>query len=396
MTLTLFGKDGCENCTKIKDVFDVQGVAYEYICVATLYSADKWCKLKEFDVDTARVDVFPFAVRDNELFTYDEIVDKIAEPILFPHDDRYTLFPIRYHDVYDILKKSRASFWNPEEIDFSKDYDDWESLDDPTKTFLKNVLAFFASADGIVLENVMSRFAMDVKIPEAVHCYAIQSAMEAIHSETYSLLIQTYVKDREEQTRLFDGIKSIQAIKQKSDWVQKWLIGNQTYVERLVAFACVEGIMFSGSFCAIFWLKQQGKMPGLAFANELISRDEGLHTDHAVCLFHHLKHKPSEQVIHDIIKGAVSEEKAFIIDSLQTRLIGMNDVLMSQYIEFVADRLLTQLHYSKIYNAENPFDWMENISLNGKTNFFEKRVGEYAKFGVMSNSDRVFEMDDDF
>lgn len=394
--MLLFGKNGCPNCTLVQKIFNTQGTAYEYISVPNLFSAEKVCKERGIPVECDIVNAFPFVVKDDRVYTYDDIVNTLVEPLLFPREDRYTLFPIRYNNIYDILKKSRASFWNPEEIDFSKDYDDWLSLDDNTRSFIKNVLAFFASADGIVLENLMSRFSSDVKIPEALHCYAIQEAMEAIHSETYSLLIQTYVKDVDERNNLFNGVKTIQSIRQKSEWVHAWLSGKQSFAERLVAFACVEGIMFSGSFCAIFWLKQQGKMPGLAFANELISRDEALHTDHAVALFHHLKMKPTQATIHAIVKGAVDQEKAFIIDSLKVRMIGMNDAYMIRYIEYVADRLLTQLGYNKLYNSENPFDWMETISLNGKTNFFEKRVGEYAKAGVMANNDRTFEMDMDF
>jgi len=396
MVLILFGKDGCTNCNVVKDVLTVQGTEFEYVKVPNIYKAEKFCEERGILIELDHIRIFPFAVKDDTAYSYEEIVETIVEPILFPRDDRYTLFPIRYNDIYELLKKSRASFWNPEEIDFSKDYEDWESLDDNTRTFIKHVLAFFASADGIVLENLMARFSSDVKIPEALHCYAIQEAMEAIHSETYSLLIQTYVKDPAERNTLFNGVKSIQSIRQKSEWVQKWLTGQQSFAERLVAFACVEGIMFSGSFCAIFWLKHQGKMPGLAFANELISRDEGLHTETAVALFQHLKNKPSQETIHKIVKGAVDQEKIFIIESLKARMIGMNDELMSKYIEFVADRLLSQLGYQKLYNSENPFDWMENISLNGKTNFFEKRVGEYAKAGVMGSSERIFEMDTDF
>lgn len=388
---TLFGKKTCPNCKTVRDTLIVQGFEFEYIVVDNLYKAQL-----ETGVNIDDVKVFPFMVKDGIVLHYDDIVSHIVEPLLFPTDDRYTLFPIRYPDVYEILKKSRASFWNPEEIDFSKDYEDWDGMDEDTKTFLKYVLGFFASADGIVLDNLATRFTKEIKVPEALHCYAIQSAMEAIHSETYSLLIETYVKKPEDKMQLFNGVKEIQSIKEKSEWVTKWLHGDQKFSERLVAFACVEGIMFSGSFCAIFWLKKQGKMPGLSFANELISRDEGLHTEHAVCLFHHLRFKPSEKAVHAIVKGAVDQEKAFIIDSLKSRLIGMNDELMSRYIEYVSDRLLSQLGYSRLYNVSNPFDWMENISLNGKTNFFEKRVGEYSKSGVMSGNNRIFEMDEDF
>lgn len=244
MVLILFGKDGCKNCEIVKGVLEKQGSEYEYIKVQNVYRAEKVCEERGISIELDHIKTFPFAVKGGTSYSYEEIVDTILEPILFPMDDRYTLFPIRYPDVYELLKKSRASFWNPEEIDFSKDYEDWKSLDDNTRTFIKHVLAFFASADGIVLENLMARFSSDVKIPEALHCYAIQEAMEAIHSETYSLLIQTYVKDPQERDMLFNGVKRIQSIRQKSEWVQKWLTGQQSFAERLVAFACVEGIMF--------------------------------------------------------------------------------------------------------------------------------------------------------
>lgn len=396
MVGTIFSKGNCSNCNIIKNVFKVQGLQFNTENVKNLYEVDKYCKNLGHEFEFDDITVFPCMLYENKLLSFDDIKNTLVEPILYPYEDRYTLFPIKHDNIYQKLKQSRASFWNPEEIDFSKDYSDWKTLDDNTRQFIKYVLAFFAAADGFVLENLSLRFQNEVQIPEATHCYAVQSAIEAIHSETYSLLIDTYVKDPIEKHKLFQGVNTILSIGQKSQWVTTWINSDKSFAERLVAFACVEGIMFSGSFCAIFYLKHKGLMPGLAFANELISRDEGLHTEHGVELFHLLKFKPSEQIVHDIVKGAVVHEKKFIIESLQSRLIGMNDELMQQYIEFVADRLLMQLGYSKLFDVTNPFDWMEKISLNGKTNFFEKRVGEYQKSGVMTQNNKVFEMDDDF
>lgn len=399
MVYHVFGKSSCKNCETLKTTFDNQGVEYEYHKVDNLYQAEKYCREHmddSFELDDVKV--FPFLVDDEttSVYTYEDIVNTLVEPVLFPREDRYTLFPIKYDNIYDIAKKQRACFWNPEEIDFSKDYEDWNTLDENTKHFIKHILAFFASADGIVLENLMARFSREIKIPEAIHAFALIEAIEAIHSETYSLLIDTYVKDHQEKMRLFNGVKEIASIRRKGQWMTRWLGGGSSFATRLLISACVEGIMFSGSFCAIFWLKKQGKMPGLAFANELISRDEGLHAEHSVRLFHHLKFKPPENTIKEIVGGAVDEEKSFILDALQCKMIGMNEELMGRYVEFVADRLLTQLGCDKLYNVDNPFDWMENISLEGKTNFFEKRVGEYQKSGVMTNNDRIFEISEDF
>jgi ribonucleoside-diphosphate reductase subunit M2 len=291
-----------------------------------------------------------------------------------------------------MYKQSVAVFWTPEEIDFSKDQSDWNKLTENEKHFIKQVLAFFAGSDGIVMENLVTRFQGEVSSQVVKLFYSFQNAMEGIHSETYSLLIDTYVKDEEEKARLFNAIETIDCIKYKGTWAVGWMGSNQSFGTRLVAFACVEGIFFSGAFCAIFWLKKRGLMPGLTFSNELISRDEGLHTQFAVALFHTLSEKPHPDVIKSIIVGAVSLEKEFICDALPCSLIGMNAKMMSQYIEFVADRLAVQLGLKKIYGTPNPFDFMDLISLEGKTNFFEKKVSDYSR--VQSSGE--IRLDEDF
>ena len=302
------------------------------------------------------------------------------EPILAEENNRHTFFPIFYPDLYALYKKQLACFWTTDEIDFSKDRDAYDKLNKEEQHFIKHILAFFAASDGIVMENIVGRFMEEVKIGEGRACYAIQTFMEQIHSETYSLLIDTIIKDKIEKDKLFNAVNNFPAIKKKADWATKW-IGDRkrSYGSRLVAFACVEGIQFSGAFCSIYWLKKRNiTMNGLTFSNELISRDEALHLETAVCLFHKLNKKPSISKIYEIIKEAVEIEKHFICEALPCRLLGMNDKMMSQYIEFVADRLCLQLEIKKIFNSTNPFDFMETISIEGKTNFFEKRVGEYA------------------
>jgi ribonucleoside-diphosphate reductase beta chain len=308
---------------------------------------------------------------------------EIVEKILDEKNHRYTLFPIGYNGLFNLYKKALASFWTVEECDLSKDMNDWIALKDDEQHFIKNILAFFAGSDGIVLENLAVRFMNDIKIPEATCFYGFQIAMENIHSEMYSLLIDTYIKDNSEKTRLFNAIDTIPSVGKKADWAIKWINDkDSTFAKRVIAFAVVEGIFFSGSFCSIFWLKKRGLMPGLTSSNELISRDEGMHTDFAVAIYSLLENKLDFETIKEIVQDAVEIEKEFIIDSIPCRLIGMNSELMSTYIEFVADRLCLQLGYSKIYGASNPFDFMEMISLEGKTNFFEKRVMDYSKANI--------------
>nr|BAG52588.1 unnamed protein product [Homo sapiens]BAG53847.1 unnamed protein product [Homo sapiens] len=297
-----------------------------------------------------------------------------------------------------MYKKAEASFWTAEEVDLSKDIQHWESLKPEERYFISHVLAFFAASDGIVNENLVERFSQEVQITEARCFYGFQIAMENIHSEMYSLLIDTYIKDPKEREFLFNAIETMPCVKKKADWALRWIGDKEaTYGERVVAFAAVEGIFFSGSFASIFWLKKRGLMPGLTFSNELISRDEGLHCDFACLMFKHLVHKPSEERVREIIINAVRIEQEFLTEALPVKLIGMNCTLMKQYIEFVADRLMLELGFSKVFRVENPFDFMENISLEGKTNFFEKRVGEYQRMGVMSSpTENSFTLDADF
>jgi ribonucleoside-diphosphate reductase beta chain len=319
------------------------------------------------------------------------------EKILEENKNRFVLFPLQHHDIWKFYKMSQASFWTAEEIDLSSDLADWEKLNAGEKHFVKHVLAFFAASDGIVNENLAENFVSEVQYTEAKFFYGFQIMMENIHSETYSLLIDTYIKDKAEQEYLFNAIDTVPAVQKKAEWALKW-IGSESFVERLIAFAAVEGIFFSGSFCSIFWLKKRGLMPGLSFSNELISRDEGLHTDFAVHLYnHHIENKLSKDRLIEIIDSALTIEKEFITEALPVSLIGMNSDLMKQYLEYVSDRLLIDLGVGKVYNSENPFDFMKNIAMENKTNFFEKRVGEYSKQGVGTKPDTIqFSTEEDF
>lgn len=321
-----------------------------------------------------------------------------TEKILQENKDRFVLFPIQYHDIWEMYKKAESSFWTAEEIDLMQDLQDWNNkLNDDEKHFIKHVLAFFAASDGIVNENLAVNFLREVQFPEARCFYGFQVMIENIHSETYSLLIDTYIKDSDEKNKLFHAIDTVPCVGKKAEWALRW-INNGSFVERLIAFAAVEGIFFSGSFCSIFWLKKRGLMPGLSFSNELISRDEGLHCDFACLLYtKYIENKLPESTVQQIIREAVSIEHEFVRDAIPVRLIGMNADLMCQYIEFVADRLLVALGCNKIYNATNPFDFMEMISLQGKTNFFEKRVSEYKKAAVGTKlQENTFKLDEDF
>ena len=299
--------------------------------------------------------------------------------------ERYTLFPIRHHAIWELYKRHQAAFWTAEEIDLEADIRDWWALTDPERHFLSRVLAFFAASDGIVLENLVQRFCADVQLPEARCFYAFQAMMENVHSETYSLLIDTYITDAVEKTFLLSAIEKLDCVREKAEWAVQWISSDAKFAQRLLAFAAIEGIFFSGSFCAIFWMKKRGLMPGLTYSNELISRDEALHCEHAILLYSMLpvEERLSEQCVHEIIRSAVKCEKYFVCDALSVDLIGMNSNLMSQYIEYVADRLLLSLGYRVIFDSTNPFDWMELISLQGKTNFFERRVGEYKKANIV-------------
>ncbi|CAK0810902.1 unnamed protein product, partial [Prorocentrum cordatum] len=325
-----------------------------------------------------------------------------SDPLLSENPQRWVMFPIQHADIWEMYKKHEASFWTAEEIDLSQDNKDWDALAPQERHFIKHVLAFFAASDGIVLENLAAQFSTDVQVPEARAFYGFQMAMENIHSETYSLLIEQYIRDPEEKNMVFNAISTMPPIREKAEWAVQWMNHENSFAERIIAFAAVEGVLFSGSFCAIYWLKKRGLMPGLTFSNELISRDEGLHAEFACLLYNKLQNKLPEDVVHGIVRGAVEVERRFICEALSCDLIGMNNDLMTRYIEFVADRLLTALGHSKLFNATNPFDWMELISLQGKTNFFEKRVGDYQKAGVMSSTNagseesKGFALDVDF
>ncbi|CAI2372248.1 unnamed protein product [Moneuplotes crassus] len=334
-------------------------------------------------------------------YTYEEVTQTqvvLPEPMLQDNPNRFVLFPIQYKDVWEMYKKQQACFWVVEEIDLASDLKDWnDKLNDDERHFIKYVLAFFAASDGIVLENLIENFASEVQVPEVRCFYGFQSMMENIHSETYSLLIDTYISDEQEKDFLFKAIENIDTVKKKAEWAIKWINKSDSFAERLIAFACVEGIFFSGSFCAIFWLKKRSLMPGLCFSNELISRDEGLHTDFACLLYKHMVNKVSNERIYEIMSEAVAIEHEFVSESLPVELIGMNSKLMSQYIEFVADRLCFTLGAPKLYNVSNPFEWMDMISLQGKTNFFERKVSEYQKAGVMQKKeDKKFTLDSEF
>jgi ribonucleoside-diphosphate reductase beta chain len=319
----------------------------------------------------------------------------VIEPLLIEDDNRFVMFPIQHEDVWNMYKKQVDCFWRAEEVDLSKDLTDWEKLDDNERHFISMILAFFAASDGLVIENLGLRFMSEVQNSEARAFYGFQIAMENIHSQMYSMLIETYIKDREEKHKLFNALETFECIKKKGTWAKKWISDNRsTFATRLVAFACVEGIFFSGAFCSIFWLKKRGLLPGLTFSNELISRDEALHTEFAVLLYSKLNKKINKNRIYEIVKEAVEIEKVFITEALPCRLIGMNSQLMSQYIEFIADRLVVQLGYNKIYDSSNPFDFMELISVESKTNFFEKRVSEYSL--ADKNIEDAFDIHEDF
>ena len=318
-------------------------------------------------------------------FAMDAASIDAMEPMLQPNPTRFVLFPIKHHEMWVMYKKAEASFWTAEEVDLANDLNDWAKLTDAERNFISHVLAFFAASDGIVNENLVERFSSEVQYPEARCFYGFQIMIENIHSEMYSLLIDTYIKDPAEKDKLFNAIETVPCVKSKAEWALRWITESRRFAERLVAFAVVEGIFFSGSFCAIFWLKKRGLMPGLTFSNELISRDEGMHCDFACLLYNQLESKLTDAELHEIVGDAVVHEKEFVCEALDVAIIGMNKDLMSQYIEFCADRLLVALGAKKLYGTKNPFDWMELISLQGKTNFFERRVGEYQKAGVMAS-----------
>lgn len=373
MGIEIFSKDGCKYCEYAEDICKKMNLDYKKMMVDTTELKEK-CG--------SRASSYPQIMVNGEYigdyFAFQEYIED-AEPMLLPVMSRFTVFPIEHENLWALYKKAQMSNWTAEEVDVASDMEDWKNLSDNERHFVKHILAFFAGSDGIVFENINNNFADEVQYTEARSFYAYQVHNEMVHGETYSKLIDKYIRDSSEKKHLFDAVTTIGAIKKKADWALKWFDKSRPFAERLLAFACVEGIFFSGSFCAIFWLKKRGLMPGLCFSNELISRDEGLHLEFAIELFKMLKDKPSEEIIHQIVREAVEIEKGFIIDALPCSLIGMNSDKMSDYIEYVSDRLLKQAGFNKIWNTQNPFDFMENISLDGKTNFFEKRVGDYGK-----------------
>jgi ribonucleotide reductase beta subunit family protein with ferritin-like domain/glutaredoxin len=371
MQYVVLSKKGCTGCEEAFEFLTRRGYSVEKRLV------DKTELFGE--------SMYPQILRNGDhiggLYDLPNIFD---DPITRTNPNRFTVFPIEYPSLWKLYKQAQMSNWTAEEIDFSKDMDDWESLSDNERHFIKTILAFFAASDGIVFENLNLNFGTEVQISEARSFYAYQQHNEMVHGETYSLLLEKYIKDPVEKDSMFRALEMVPCIKKKAQWAMEWFDPKKLFVERLIAFACVEGIFFSGSFCAIFWLKKRSLLPGLSFSNELISRDEGLHLEFAIELISLLKYRPKASKITEIVKAAVEIEKEFIIEALPCQLIGMDAEKMSQYIEFVADRLLKQLGVQPVWNAKNPFDFMENLALDGKTNFFEKRVGDYSKFVDMS------------
>jgi ribonucleotide reductase beta subunit family protein with ferritin-like domain/glutaredoxin len=381
MKITIYSKPGCTLCDKAVELCDEYNLTYTKLDKERL-ELEALCGKKI----TGYPQIFIDDRHVGNIFEFEEHLDEFQlrsscpEPLLAENPNRFTIFPIRHPNLWAMYKKAQMSNWTAEEIDFSKDLDDWNSMNENEQKFIKYILAFFAASDGIVFENLNTNFVSEVQVPEARSFYAYQQHNEMVHGETYSLLIDKYVKDPSEKDRLFRAIETIECVKNKADWAMKWFDNSEPFANRLIAFACVEGIFFSGSFCAIFWLKKRGLMPGLSFSNELISRDEGLHQEFAVELFGMLNNKTKEATVKDIVSEAVTIEKQFILEALPCKLIGMSSEKMSIYIEYVADRLMKQLGFTPIFNATNPFDFMENIALDGKTNFFEKRVGDYGRF----------------
>ena len=388
MKVQIYSKDECDLCEAATKLCNSEGFDYEKIKIDR-EDLKKLCG--------GKLDSYPqIFMNDRRIGNYFEFQDYIEdeyEPLLEPTLDRFTIFPLKHQNLWDLYKKAQMSNWTAEEIDLSKDMEDWVQLTDNEQKFIKYILAFFAGSDGIVFENINNNFADEVQASEARSFYGYQCHNEMVHGETYSKLIDKYIKDSSEKKQLFQAIQTIPCIERKAEWAMKWFDKSRPFAERLFAFACVEGIFFSGSFCAIYWLKKRGLLPGLCFSNELISRDEGLHQEFAVELFNMLQQKPSKDIIHTIIKEAVEIEKGFIIDALPCSLIGMNSEKMSEYIEYVSDRLLKQVGHPTIWNSKNPFDFMENISLDGKTNFFEKRVGDY---GRMDDETENIEFNEEF
>jgi len=387
MGVEIFSKDGCKYCELAEQMCIDLGIDYK----KTKIEVDDLSKLCGKTV-TTYPQIFIDGKHHGTFFDFQDYIED-TEPMLLPTLNRFTVFPIQHDNLWSLYKQAQMSNWTAEEVDLSKDMDDWDKLTENEKHFIKMILAFFAGSDGIVFENLNNNFADEVQYPEARSFYAYQAHNEMVHGETYSKLIDKYIRSPSEKKELFEAIQRVPCIEKKARWAMKWFDNSRPFSERLLAFACVEGIFFSGSFCAIFWLKKRGLLPGLCFSNELISRDEGLHQQFAVELFNMLKFKPNKDTIQQIVQEAVAIEKEFILDALPCSLIGMNSEKMTQYIEYVSDRLLKQVGQEKLWNSANPFEFMENTSLDGKTNFFEKRVGDYGK---MDEDSCEIEFDEDF
>jgi ribonucleotide reductase beta subunit family protein with ferritin-like domain len=394
MGIEILSKHGCNYCEYAEQTCKSLNLEYtvKYVNKDELNTLCGTDESRVYPSVTTYPQIFVNGVYIGDYFAFQEYIDK-SEPMLLPTMNRFTVFPIEHEHLWALYKKAQMSNWTAEEIDVSSDMEDWKSLSDNERHFIKYILAFFAGSDGIVFENINNNFADEVQYTEARSFYAYQCHNEMVHGETYSKLIDKYIRDEKEKKSLFEAINTISSIRDKAMWAMKWFDKSRPFSERLLAFACVEGIFFSGSFCAIFWLKKRGLLPGLCFSNELISRDEGMHLEFAIELFKLLKHKPSQAVVREIVSEAVNIEKSFILDALPCSLIGMNSDKMSDYIEYVSDRLLKQAGFDKIWNTQNPFDFMENISLDGKTNFFEKRVGDYGK--IDENASTIL-FDEDF
>ena len=380
----ILSKDGCSFCDKAIDLARKNSLKYEKRTVD---------KEELVEMCGKHVKSYPQIMNDGELIGGYTDFEKYLEPMTRPTQNRFSVFPIKHHNLWSLYKKAQMSNWTAEEVDLSKDMEDWNTMTANEKHFIKYVLAFFASSDGIVFENINSNFAKEIQYPEARSFYAYQEHNEMVHGETYGLLIEKYITDFEEKEKTFKAIETIPCIKRKAEWAMKWFDSSLPIGHRLIAFACVEGIFFSGSFCAIFWLKKRGLLPGLCFSNELISRDEGMHQEFAIELVSMLQNVPTRDEVLEIMIDAVSIEKSFIVDSLPCKLIGMDSEKMSQYIEYIADRMLKQLGHLPHWGSQNPFEFMETISLDGKTNFFEKRVGDYGK---MEDMGQAIQFEEDF
>lgn len=393
---TVLTKEGCAWCVRAKELLEAHGLSFREVALAS--ADDLRARLRKSVACVDHVTTFPQVLDDDRLVGgYAQLVDYLEEPLLRPDVRRFTPFPVVHQDMWTMYKRAVSTFWVAEEINLSQDVTEWKTLTPDERHFVKHVLAFFAGADGIVMENLQLNFGAEVQAPEARQFYSYQTFNEAVHAETYGLLIDALIDDPAERESMFGAIEKMPAVAKKAAWATKWLNPTRRFAERLLGFMCVEGILFSGSFCAIFWLKKRGLMPGLGLANQFISRDEGLHQDFGALLFSKLRRRPSQAEAESIVREAVDNEKEFITQAIPCDLVGMNAELMARYVEFVADRLLRSVGYEPAYGSVNPFPWMELISLRSKDNFFERFSSEYQKAGMLTQpSDQVFALDEEF